>query len=313
MAKGNERPRAAVFAYHEMGVVGLERLEANGYEVRLLVTHRPPEGEEVWYRLPEEWAARRGIRTAYGEDLTDGELEALVREAGADFIFSFHYRKLLGGRVLAAARRGAYNLHPSLLPAYRGRAPINWVLVNGERETGVTLHVMVERADAGPIAGQRRVAIEFRDTALTLYRKLAAEAAVLLDETLPRIADGTVELREQDPASGSYYGRRTPEDGRFEWDMPAGRIYNLVRAVTKPWPGAFCVLPDGRRLVVWTAVPAGPVGGPPGSWKRDSSGFVRVMCSDVSLRLHEVELDGETASGRRIAAFFTEKGIERLA
>ena len=167
-------------------------------------------------------------------------------------IYSFSYRHLIPESVLALAPLGAFNLHPSLLPAYRGRAPVNWVLVNGEREAGVTLHHMVARADAGDIVGQRAVAIDDNDNALTLYRKLVPLGVELIDELHPKIVAGTAPRRKMDISKGSYFGRRKPDDGRIDWRWPARRIFNLVRAVTHPYPGAFCFV-DGRKLLVWEA------------------------------------------------------------
>ncbi|WP_273860902.1 formyltransferase family protein, partial [Pseudomonas sp. LA5] len=162
-----------------------------------------------------------------------------IRALEPDFIFSFYYRNLLSGDVLACAKRGAYNLHGSLLPRYRGRAPANWVLVNGETETGVTLHRMVKRADAGPIVAQKRVEIAPDDTALTLHAKLRETSQALLNEVLPTLASGTVEEREQDESQATTFGRRSAADGELEWSRPAVELNNLVRAVTQPYPGAF--------------------------------------------------------------------------
>jgi methionyl-tRNA formyltransferase len=161
---------------------------------------------------------------------------------------------MLATAVLDTATRGALNLHGSLLPKYRGRSPTNWVLVNGERETGVTLHYMVAKPDAGDIVAQRRVPIDDDDTALTLYRKQADAAQALLREVVPQLAAGTAPRRPNDVAAGSYYGGRTPGAGRIDWTAGARAIFNLVRAVTHPWPGAFATWRD-RPLFVWEARP----------------------------------------------------------
>jgi methionyl-tRNA formyltransferase len=128
------------------------------------------------------------------------------------------------------------------------------VLVNGEKETGVSLHTMVAMADAGDLVDQERVPIALEETALTLYGKLEAAAATLLDRALPALRDGIAHLRPMNLEEGSYFGGRTPEDGRFEWNWSAERIYNLVRAVTHPYPGAFTAWRD-KKLLVWWALP----------------------------------------------------------
>jgi UDP-4-amino-4-deoxy-L-arabinose formyltransferase/UDP-glucuronic acid dehydrogenase (UDP-4-keto-hexauronic acid decarboxylating) len=176
----------------------------------------------------------------------------MVGEAKPAVIYSFYYRYLIPETVFAMAHLGAFNMHGSLLPAYRGRAPVNWMLVNGEHEAGVTLHQMVARADAGDIVGQRSVAIDDSDNALKLYRKLVPLGVELINEMHLRIVAGNPPRRKMDISKGSYFGRRKPEDGRIDWRWPSRRIFNLVRAVTHPYPGAFCFA-SGRKLLVWEA------------------------------------------------------------
>src|SRR6266481_2671890 len=241
--------RCVLLAYHEMGYACMEALLKMGAPIAALVTHRDDPQEEIWWRSCAELAARHGI-AAHTPDSADAELAAIVGDANPAVIYSFYYRYLIPESVLGLARLGAFNLHGSLLPAYRGRAPVNWMLVNGEREAGVTLHQMVARADAGDIVGQRSVAIEDSDNALTLYRKLVPLGVELINEMHPRIVAGNPPRRKMDISKGSYFGRRKPEDGRIDWQWPARRIFNLVRAVTHPYPGAFCFA-GGRKLLVW--------------------------------------------------------------
>ena len=165
----------------------------------------------------------------------------------------FYYRYLLPDAILNSATIGAFNLHGSLLPKYRGRAPVNWMIVNGEREAGMTLHHMVARADAGDIVAQRACAIDDNDTALTLYRKLVPLGAEMIREYHPLIVAGRAPRTTQDSDAGQLF-RPPParEDGRIDWRWPARRIFNLVRAVTHPYPGAFCFA-AGEKLFIWQA------------------------------------------------------------
>lgn len=243
--------RCVLFAYHDMGYACMDALLAMGAPIAALVTHRDDPHEEIWWRSCAELAARHGIAVHY-TDGADASVAAIVSDARPAVIYSFYYRYLIPESVLGLARRGAFNMHGSLLPAYRGRAPVNWMLVNGEREAGVTLHQMVARADAGDIVGQRAVAIDDADNALTLYRKLVPLGVALINEMHPRIVAGNPPRRKMDISKGSYFGRRKPEDGRIDWQWPARRIFNLVRAVTHPYPGAFCFA-GGRKLLVWEA------------------------------------------------------------
>ncbi len=251
--------RCVLFAYHEMGYACTAALLDMGVPIVGLFTHADDPGEEIWWRSCAELARARSI-PLYAPDALDAGWTARIAAMRPAVIYSFYYRRLLNEDVLRTAPLGAFNLHGSLLPAYRGRAPINWVLVNGERETGVTLHHMVARADAGDIVGQRSVAIDDNDNALTLYRKLVPLGAGLIREYHPLIVEGRAPRRPQDLSKGSYFGRRRPEDGRIDWNWPARRIFNLVRAVTHPYPGAFGFA-RGRKLVIWEARIARETGG----------------------------------------------------
>lgn len=247
--------RVLYFGYGEMGCVGFEVLRALGEDVPVVVTHQDDPAERRWFRSLAELAFRSGARVVYGERLSRPGLEALARRVRPDAILSCFYRRLLPESVLAAAPRGAFNLHGSLLPRLRGRAPLNWALVEGETKTGVTLHHMVADPDAGDIVAQRGWDIKPRDTIRELWARAVREGRLLLEEVWPRVREGTAPRIPQDPSLATYRGRRRPEDGRIDWSGPTARIDGLVRAVTEPYPGAFTFL-KGRKLLVWEGRPA---------------------------------------------------------
>lgn len=242
--------KAVVFAYHDLGCIGLRALHAAGYEIAAVFTHADDPAENRFFGSVARVAAELGVPVYAPDDVNHPLWIDRIVALAPDAIFSFYYRHLLSEPLLAAARVGAFNLHGSLLPRYRGRAPLNWALVNGETETGVTLHRMVDKADAGAIVAQKKVAIADTDTALTLHRKLGDAAAEMLAATLPAIAAGTATETAQDEKLATYVGRRRPEDGRIEWHKPAAALNNLVRAVTDPWPGAFSFA-GTTRFVIW--------------------------------------------------------------
>ncbi len=207
--------------------------------------------------------------------------------------------------MIALAPLGAYNLHGSMLPKYRGRAPVNWMLANGEREAGATLHYMVARADAGDIVAQRGIEITDDDTALTLYRKVVPIGADLIRRYHPLIASGQAPRRAQDLQQGSYFGRRRPEDGRIDWQWPARRIFNLVRAVTHPYPGAFGFL-NGRKVYVWNAkigtetATRGTVGEIRGhSMREHCGGAIEVAAGEGSVIIGRVQIEGSAETNPR--------------
>lgn len=242
--------KTIVFAYAEMGCAGINALLNAGYEIGAIFTHADTSPESHAFPSVARLAAEHGIPVYAPEDASHPLWVDRIRAMQPDVIFSFYYRALLSSTILDCARVGAFNLHGSLLPKYRGRAPLNWVLVNGETETGVTLHRMVKRADAGDIVAQQHVAIDEQDNALTLHRKLVACAAQLLESALPAIKRGEIAATPQNEAEATKVSRRTPEDGRIDWTRPAQAINNLVRAVTDPWPGAFAFA-GTVKFVVW--------------------------------------------------------------
>ncbi|MBV1815884.1 bifunctional UDP-4-amino-4-deoxy-L-arabinose formyltransferase/UDP-glucuronic acid oxidase ArnA [Pseudomonas viridiflava] len=244
--------KAVVFAYHDIGCVGLQALLESGYQIAAVFTHADDPAEKTFFGSVAQLCAQHDIPVHAPEDPNHPLWIERVGKLDPDFIFSFYYRQLLSEPLLACARKGAFNLHGSLLPRYRGRAPANWVLVNGERETGVTLHQMVKRADAGPIMAQQRVPISALDTALTLHGKLRKAAANLLSDALPLLARGRLPGTPQDESQATCFGRRTPADGLIDWARPATQLNNLIRAVTQPYPGAFCPVGE-HKLIVWSA------------------------------------------------------------
>ncbi|MCL2310347.1 MAG: bifunctional UDP-4-amino-4-deoxy-L-arabinose formyltransferase/UDP-glucuronic acid oxidase ArnA [Proteobacteria bacterium] len=244
--------KAVVFAYHNIGCTGIKALLAAGYEIEAVFTHVDDPRENRFFASAARLCAELNLPVFAPEDVNHPLWVERIRAMRPDVLFSFYYRDLIGNDILKLAPQGGYNLHGSLLPRYRGRAPINWALVHGEKETGVTLHRLELKADAGDIAGQKRVAITDSDTALILHEKLNTAAQELLNELLPKIARGAITLTPQDSTKATVFGRRTPADGKIDWQQSAQQIYNLVRAVTEPYPGAFS-FNGNRKFIVWEA------------------------------------------------------------
>lgn len=281
--------RAVVFAYHNVGDRCLRVLHARGVEVALVITHRDRPDENIWFRRVADTAAELGIPCLHGEDPADPAIAQAVRDARPDVIFSFYYRAMIPAGVLALAPGGAFNMHGSLLPKYRGRVPVNWAVLHGETETGATLHVMEARPDAGDIVDQTAVPILPDDTAGEVFEKVTVAAEQTLWRALPAMMAGQTPRRPNRLAEGSYYSGRKPEDGRIDWNRPAAEVYNLIRAVAPPYPGAFTEV-GGQRFIVAqarrplpNAVPSMPAGTPSGLRVRDSQ--VIGVCGDGGLVL----------------------------
>ncbi|MGI9025315.1 MAG: formyltransferase [Burkholderiaceae bacterium] len=240
---------AVVFAYHNVGVRCFLTLLARGVEVRLVVTHRDNPNETIWFESVRDTAIAHAIPVITPDDASDPALFSAVERARPEFIFSFYYRHMLPTPLLALAARGAYNMHGSLLPKYRGRVPINWAIIHGETETGATLHEMASKPDAGAIVAQTSVPILPDDTAHEVFIKVTVAAEQSLWRVLPDLMAGRAPHLDNDLAKGSYFGGRKPGDGRIDWHASAATIHDLVRAVAPPYPGATTTL-GGHEAIV---------------------------------------------------------------
>jgi methionyl-tRNA formyltransferase len=241
--------RAVVFAYHDVGVRCIKALLSAGVEIPLVVTTRDDPNETQWFASAAALAAEYGLPVVMPDEVNTAELERTVRELRPDFVFSFYFRSMIGAPLLKVPRLGALNIHGSLLPRYRGRAPVNWAILHGERETGATLHYMSERADAGDIVDQMAVPILENDEAREVFGKVCLAAEIILARSLPGLIKGTAPRVPQKLEDGKYFGRRRPEDGKIDWTRSAREIHNLVRAVAPPFPGAFGQV-DGERWMI---------------------------------------------------------------
>lgn len=285
---------AVVFAYSEVGTRCLRVLLRRGIHVPLLFSHEDDPAESHWYGSVVEIARAGRVALVTPADPNADDWVDRVARIRPDFLFSFYYRHLLRDDLLATASRGALNMHGSLLPKYRGRAPVHWAIIHGETETGASLHYMEHRPDAGPLVGQESVPISINDTALEVSLNVAAAAERLLDRCLPDLIDGRATGTPLDLSSGSYFGRRRPEDGRVRWDAPAIEIHNLIRAVAPPFPGAFAAFGSQTLRLLGSRYYGEPARFPesaPCLYAHD--GTLHLDCVDGRrLRLTRLELNG---------------------
>ena len=285
--------RIVVFAYHDVGVRGLSVLLALGLDIRLVVTHIDDPDETIWFSSVAELATLNDIPVITPSDPNAAEVIEQVRASQPDVLFSFYYRHMLGAELLAVPASGAYNLHGSLLPKYRGRVPVNWAVLHGETETGVSLHRMEIKPDAGALLDQQAVAILPNDTAHAVFRKLTCATEQLLLRCVPLLLQGRAQETTLDLSAGSYFGGRRPEDGRIDWLRPAGTIHNLIRAVAPPYPGAFFIIKGVKLQVLGSYYRARPALGqaPRLYWQH---GRCRADCVDG----HQLELTALAVDGR---------------
>jgi UDP-4-amino-4-deoxy-L-arabinose formyltransferase/UDP-glucuronic acid dehydrogenase (UDP-4-keto-hexauronic acid decarboxylating) len=284
-----------VFAYHDVGCMGLRTLKRLGIAIDLVYTHEDDPQENTWFGSVRKACAELGLPVLLGADPHSAGETARIAALKPRAIFSFYWRDLLKESVLSLASKGAVNLHGSLLPRYRGRAPVNWQLLHGEREGGVTLHHMVRKADAGDIVDQEPFEIGADDKPTDVFAKVLAAGELVLARSAVAVVEGSAPRIEQLESKATLFGRRRPEDGAIRWRQSAEDVRNLVRAVTRPYPGAF-TFANGRRVLVWCEHDAQGAGASSehGRVERRADG-VYVTCGDRRrLRLAEVEIEGRS-------------------
>jgi methionyl-tRNA formyltransferase len=303
-----ESKRAVVFAYHNVGVRCLKVLLAGGVDVALVVTHEDSAGENIWFESVISLCRSEGIPYVTPADARSPALLEQVRDAMPDLMFSFYYRHMLPAALLDVAP--AFNMHGSLLPQFRGRAPVNWAVLHGADVTGATLHEMTVKPDAGAIVAQMDVPILPDDTAFEVFGKVTVAAEQALWRVLPSLLAGRAPRLHNDLTQGGYFGGRKPEDGRIDWSLPAQQVYNLHRAVAPPYPGAYTEV-GGIRYVIERARMTGNNHGnfgnvvslslPPGLTVVDNCIFG--VCGDGRmLTISALLADGEAVSAEQLQA-----------
>lgn len=296
------KPRILFFGYSEVGYTCLDLLLSRGDNVIGLITHEDNPDEKIWFKTPALAAQERGIPVFTPESANTPEWIERIAAMKPDLILSVYYRNMIGQPILDLPPLGAFNLHGSLLPKYRGRAPINWAVLHGEPRIGMTLHRMVKRPDAGDVVDQEGVEISSQDTAEQAFRKVMPCARVVLARQIDPLLSGTATETPQDESAATYFGGRKPEDGRIDWNLSSTAIFNLIRAVTDPYPGAFSDH-GGARLMVWWAEPAPGKSGSPGEIL--SLDPLIIATGESALHLTRVEWRGVPAPALEVGAILS--------
>ncbi|MBI2118301.1 MAG: formyltransferase [Elusimicrobia bacterium] len=287
--------KTLLFAYHEIGCVALQTLYEMGEELCAVFTHEDDLKENVWFGSVKKYAESLNIPCFTPENPNADEWIEKIKKMNPEIIFSFYYRRLLCDEILTIPAKGALNLHGSLLPKFRGRAPVNWVLVKGEKETGITLHYMTKKADSGDIVAQKKFKIEKEDTAFLLYKKMVPLTRELLLTTIPLLSEGKAPRIAQDEKAATLFKGRKPEDGKIDWRNSAGENHNLIRAVTHPYPGAFTFL-NSKKIFIWEAQEEKK--GPSSKKNKKEGEIIKcdpllIACGKGVLKVEKIETEGE--------------------
>ena len=304
--------RIVFMGANQTGFLCLQELLAMGEQVvgvftvppRFSISYAKQPVAVATYRPFDQLASAHGVPLVVVDQPMREYVEPL-RALRPDLIFVSGWYHLLPGAMLAIPQQGIIGLHPSLLPKYRGGAPLTWAIINGETQAGITLFHLGRGVDDGDIIGQERVAIGPDDTIATVYEQVNQSAVRLVRAMVPRLRQGTAPRIPQDASQASVFPQRAPEDGVIDWSWPARRIHDWVRAQTRPYPGAYTSLDDQRWMIWSTAVLDGPEAlphAPPGSIVRITAGSgVDVATGEGRLRLLEAERTGQPAALERIA------------
>lgn len=300
--------RALFFGTPEIAAKALRAL-AEVAEVPAVVCQPDrPAGRGLKLRPPATKlvAAELGLPVVQPTKVRTPEFAEWVRAQRADVAVVIAYGRILPKAVLEAPRVGCLNLHASILPKYRGAAPINWAIVRGERETGVALMQMDEGMDTGPVFATRTTAIDANETAGELYERLGDLAAELIREDLTRAVSGELEAVPQDHERATMAPLLRKEDGRIDWSAPAATVHDRVRGMT-PWPGAYTTLDGSRFKVLSTRLGEGE--GEPGTILAVDKDAIRVACGEGVVNVLRAQLEGrkpldagQLAAGRAVAS-----------
>ena len=276
--------RVVLFGYQKWGARLLADLLESRHEVVLVVSH-PEEGEwspAIFDESLGDLARTHGIPVLYREKAVDTDLVRAIKEADAEIGVACNWRTWISPEVFSAPVRGTVNTHDSLLPRYAGFSPLNWALINGESQVGITAHWMDAELDRGPIITQRTVPVTPTDTTEDLFGRTVVLFGPLAVEAFDRVENGPHQWLTQDPAHASFFHKRADPDNRIPWERPAKDLVNLVRAQTGPYPNAWC-LHEGRRLrVLEASVSQERCGGTNGRvFAREGSGVIVVAGPDA--------------------------------
>ncbi len=237
----------------EYGYASLEEILAMGKKVVGIFTLKPElAAQKSTYKSYTPLAEKYGVPIFYIEDINSAETFDWLSSLHPDLIIEISWSQLIKKHVLELPRLGTVGMHISLLPKHRGHAPINWALINGEKDWGLSMFYLTERADKGEIIGQEKFQLEFRDTCATAYHKAGLASIKLLRKYLPELENGTAPRIKQDDTQADYYPKRTPKDGKLDWHKSGREIVRFIRAITHPYPGAFSEL-GGKKILLWEA------------------------------------------------------------
>ncbi len=278
----------------DFAVAPLEALLQAGHQVTAVVTQPDKQkgrGKEVQMTPVKECALKHGIPVFQPVKIKEKDAVMQLKEYPADLFVVAAFGQILSQEILDLPPFGCINIHASLLPAYRGAAPIQWAVINGETKSGVTIQQMEKGLDTGDILLKREIPVEPKETGESLYGKLMALGAELVVEALPLIESGKITPQKQDDSASSYAPRLTKEMGCIDWSKDAHELERLVRGLNS-WPSAYTKW-KGKTLKIWEADVVQGQGNSPGRVEQVGKDFLDVACGEGILRIYSLQLEGK--------------------
>ncbi len=283
------------FGSAQFGIPSLEALQRAGHTISCIITQpdkKKGRGLSLSQTPVKTWATNARIPVYQPEKINSEESLQKLSSLRADFFIVIAYGQILRQEILDIPNYGCLNVHASLLPKYRGAAPINWAIVNGETETGVSVITMVRGMDAGPVLAQRRIPIKDSDTCVSLETALALQGAQCLIDCMNGIANKTSTALPQQDTLVTFAKKLKKEDGLIHWERSSREIFNLIRGFLD-WPGAFTYFNGSLLKILSAQEHADKIGCEPGEIVETSKAGIRVVCGSGSLLIQELHMEGK--------------------
>lgn len=287
--------RIFIFAASRRGFAVLKELVSSKADICGILCLIDDPHEEQIHKKITKIAIENNIPIFYSDSIKPKQYPEILKKLKPDIAFTIGWRYLIPESCFSIPKKGLLVIHDSLLPKYRGFAPMNWAIINGETETGVTLFYIAKTVDSGPIIDQLKTPISKTDMAAAVDKRIIALYKKIIKKNLNAFQTGQIKSIPQEENQATYTCKRTPEDGLIDWNASAQKIHNLVRGLSHPFPGAYTFL-NGKKIFIWeTVLPEQLhfIGNIPGRiiWK--THGIIEVLTGDGILGIKSLQIAGE--------------------
>jgi methionyl-tRNA formyltransferase len=298
-----KKKKIVIFAYSQIGYESIKILNNLNLEIIYVITHVNNPKERIWFNSIESICKKLKIKFLYFEKVGFNKIYNKLRRHNIDCIFSFYFRRIIPDNILNCAKIGGVNVHGSYLPSYRGRSPVNWQIINGEKNGGVSFHFMKKKADSGDIICQKKLKILNSDNAISLQKKINKASRKLLLQNSQKILNNEIKSFKQNKQKSSYFGARKPEDGLLSLKMNSIKIYNMVRALSFPYPGAFLYYKKKKIIINKCKIMNKKISQKKKLFIHNNNLLIKTIDSKY-INIQEIILDSAKIKGSRLISYF---------